>query len=514
MSDFLAKVTAQLDLQKANAAMDAFLKERELKVNVDLDMGRLNINSILNQIVNQFHNAGNLVGRELSQNINTAIGNINVTNSRNQIDGLQRALKGLNFNDGAINNVTRELSNMDVAITKITQHVNGNHLTVQVEGIDSLGRAVTEIKGFNTETGNLTRTSKTISESFKQMFSSVDVSKLNSDISALDANFVKLKGSINNESTELQGLRTALNNISQIEGLNRQQAEFDRITQRVRELSIAYKTAKADATAVAASQQLLAGRNILGNQIEAWMNRNTKAAKIYEDELKALINQLNSVGNAAQLKNVAQQFAEIKSEAAAAGNLGRSVFGQLFANMTKLSPLFGMGTAISSSIRTVKGMVRDVYELDTALVDLKKTTTMSNADLESFYSNSSSIAKEMGVTTAEIINQASAWSRLGYSSKDAAEAMSKLSSQFAAISPGMNVEKATDGLVSIMKAFGVEVADVEDGIMSKINIIGNTAATSNSDIVEMLTRSSSAMSEANNSLEETIALETAAKFLG
>ena len=46
--------------------------------------------------------------------------------------------------------------------------------------------------------------------------------------------------------------------------------------------------------------------------------------------------------------------------------------------------------------------------------------------------------------------------------------------------------------------------------MSKINIIGNTAATSNAEIVEMLKRSSSAMAEANNSLEETISLETAA----
>ena len=88
--------------------------------------------------------------------------------------------------------------------------------------------------------------------------------------------------------------------------------------------------------------------------------------------------------------------------------------------------------------------------------------------------------------------------------------MAKLSSQFAAISPGMDVDTATDGLVSIMKAYDVDVDDVLDGVMSKINIIGNTAATSNADIVNMLTRSSSAMAEANNSLEETIALETAA----
>lgn len=89
--------------------------------------------------------------------------------------------------------------------------------------------------------------------------------------------------------------------------------------------------------------------------------------------------------------------------------------------------------------------------------------------------------------------------------------MAKLSSMFASISPGMDVDMATNGLVSIMKAFGIDTDNVLDGIMSKVNEVGNTAATSNQEIVEMLQRSSSAMAEANNSLDETIALETAAK---
>jgi TP901 family phage tail tape measure protein len=91
--------------------------------------------------------------------------------------------------------------------------------------------------------------------------------------------------------------------------------------------------------------------------------------------------------------------------------------------------------------------------------------------------------------------------------------MAKYSSIFASISPGMDVDTATNGLVSIMKAYDIgneNPDDVLDGIMSKINIIGNTAATSNAEIVNMLSKSSSAMKEANNSLEETIALETAA----
>ena len=88
--------------------------------------------------------------------------------------------------------------------------------------------------------------------------------------------------------------------------------------------------------------------------------------------------------------------------------------------------------------------------------------------------------------------------------------MAELSSQFASISPDMDLDTATDGLVSSMKAFGIEVTDVEREIMDNINRIGNTAATSNGEIVDMLTRSSAAMAAANNTIQETIALETAA----
>ena len=54
--------------------------------------------------------------------------------------------------------------------------------------------------------------------------------------------------------------------------------------------------------------------------------------------------------------------------------------------------------------------------------------------------------------------------------------MSKLSSQFAAISPGMSVDQATTGLVSTMKAFGIEADNVLDGIMSKVNAVGRLVA--------------------------------------
>ena len=68
--------------------------------------------------------------------------------------------------------------------------------------------------------------------------------------------------------------------------------------------------------------------------------------------------------------------------------------------------------SLQDMIRYARQMFTTIEQLDTALIDLKKTTTMSNTDLEEFYQNSSNIAKQTGVTTQEIISQAAAWSRL------------------------------------------------------------------------------------------------------
>ena len=67
---------------------------------------------------------------------------------------------------------------------------------------------------------------------------------------------------------------------------------------------------------------------------------------------------------------------------------------------------------VMKTFSEIRQAVTTVKELDTALVDLKKTTTMTSSELEQFYYDANDVAKQMGVTTKEIIDQASAWSRL------------------------------------------------------------------------------------------------------
>lgn len=281
--------------------------------------------------------------------------------------------------------------------------------------------------------------------------------------------------------------------------------QIDKLTKKVKESSTAFNS-------LTASQK---GSTPLsrGKAIE-WANdlleQNSKWSKKAKIEVQGWINKLASAdpSNVEEIRNRILEVVRAEREAGNAGKTWLDIF-----STKKLHSFLGQAASMFSFydlINVGREGFQTIRELDTALVDLKKTTAMNSSQLEEFYFDSNDVAKQMGVTTQAIIDQASAWSRLGFNTKEQSTQMAELSSQFAAISPGMDLDTATDGLVSSMKAFDIEVSNVERDIMDNINRIGNTAATSNGEIVDMLTRSSAAMAAANNTIQETIALETAA----
>lgn len=225
------------------------------------------------------------------------------------------------------------------------------------------------------------------------------------------------------------------------------------------------------------------------------------------EQIKAAIPNVRDLGAIDQLNN---RYVTLRANVKALGKEGNTTFTETRNSAAKFVKWMGMTWLFTKVRMYINQLFTTVLDLDTALIDLKKTFNGTAEELNDFYFEANRLAKQMGVTTAEIIKQGAAFSRLGYSSNDTMKKMAEMSAMFAAISPDMNTEQAQDGLVSIMKAFDIDPENVLDGILSKVNIIGNTAATSNGEIVEMLKRSSAAMREGNNTLEETIALETAA----
>lgn len=128
--------------------------------------------------------------------------------------------------------------------------------------------------------------------------------------------------------------------------------------------------------------------------------------------LRALRDELESA-NPRNLKEITSEIINIENAEIRAGRAGRSFFDTLKNSgfhriAAQMAGMFGVYDVINLG----KQAFNTVKELDYALVDLKKTTAMNSSELEQFYYDSNDVAKQMGVTTKEIIDQASSWSRL------------------------------------------------------------------------------------------------------
>lgn len=225
------------------------------------------------------------------------------------------------------------------------------------------------------------------------------------------------------------------------------------------------------------------------------------------NQLKVSLGRVNSQADFSKWK---AQLSTFRAEVKAAGKDTLSFGDVLKNNLSKVSQWIGATTIIFKTWQTIRNGFDAVKELDNALIDLKKTTHATEEQYRSFYYTANQTAKELGASTKDIIQQTSDWARLGYS-LDEATTLSRNSAIFSAVSEDLDLTEATDGLVSMLKAFKeLDVDDSLDGIISKINEVGNHFAVSNADIVEALTRSSSAMAAANSTFEQTVALATAA----
>lgn len=152
----------------------------------------------------------------------------------------------------------------------------------------------------------------------------------------------------------------------------------------------------------------------LHNQIQKFYDNNGAAHRKWGTQLKQMLSETASGAELTKerVAEIKTAFNGVASAAQQAGKVGKTWF-QSFKDAAKFLTYWTSPTFITmKTIAEIKQGINKVKELDTALVDLKKTTTMTSSELENFYYDSNKVAKQMGVTTEEIINQAAAWSRL------------------------------------------------------------------------------------------------------
>ena len=174
-----------------------------------------------------------------------------------------------------------------------------------------------------------------------------------------------------------------------------------------------------------------------------------------------------------------------------------------------VAKLAGTYLSLQDFIRYFRQGIQHVRDIDAAMTELRKVTDETEATYARFLETASKSAGQIGSTVKDFTTVTSDFARLGYTIEEASE-LAKTALIYENVGDGFSsVEEASESIISTMKAFGIE-AENTMGIVDRFNEVGNNFAIDSKGIGDALQRSASALVEGGNSIDEAIALVTAA----
>ena len=274
------------------------------------------------------------------------------------------------------------------------------------------------------------------------------------------------------------------------------------------EEAAARKAAEATKEQAASIKQISA----LYERLSKYLGSNSKVrSSFYGTNIQSMMDMLGSGDSISitELQQMEERFARIRSEITQTGLAGRSLFDSLNRAYQKFGGWMLVTRSLMAAIRSIKDMVTNVRELDTAMTELRKVTDATDQEYADFFDRATVRAKQLGATVTDTINASADFARLGYTMEESAD-LADAALVYKNVGDGISdIGDASESVISTMKAFNIEATDAMF-IVDKFNEVGNNFAISSKGVGDALLRSASAMVAANNTLDETIALITAA----
>lgn len=502
--------------------------------NPDLNTVKKNLKAQLSDLYKEFDQSGKM-SDEFKQHVTELKRAISSLSDANGISKLKEELKGLSaeLKNADISKYANMLPKLDILKNQAIKY------GIDINGFDELNQAYRLLNQINSTDG-----------SFNNLIHSDQVALLKEFNTTLDAVNTKIKSVkaqepridndyIDNLGSTLNSYKNkALQYRIDVEGweelksaydiLNKIQAKdgsFAKLTteeqvRTVRELESAIANVQGrlrDISSQNTSERSLASTNAAINKLTRDVQKfGTEYQKIFSDpELSAKYNELISGlsnpdnFNAAGISKLRDEFAAFKTEAEAAGATTKSLGQWLSEAYQKFGGWALVTSSMMQAVRTLQQMVEAVRQLDSAMTELKKVTDETNATYEKFFANAAQKATEIGTTMSNYISSTADFARLGYSLSDA-ETLANTASIYFNVADGIEtIDEASQSVISTMKAFDVQVED-SMSIVDLFNETSNNFAISSGGIGEAMQRSASALKAAGNTMEESVALITAA----
>lgn len=165
-------------------------------------------------------------------------------------------------------------------------------------------------------------------------------------------------------------------------------------------------------------------------------------------------------------------------------------------------------TVFYQTINTIKDMIQEVTELDSALTELRKVTDLEGESLQNFTKNAYDAAEAVAKTGTEMVQAATEFAKAGYDESQILK-LGELALMYTNIADEtVSAAESAEFMISQMKAFNIEAEDAMH-IIDAVNEVANNFAVSSADIANNLGKSSAVMANAGNSYEQMIGLLTA-----
>lgn len=247
----------------------------------------------------------------------------------------------------------------------------------------------------------------------------------------------------------------------------------------------------------------------LDRKMSEWSASNSAAYESIK-KIKDLQSELRGtdgfvkVDDQGRLNEIAASFERIKSEAFEAGEAGLSFGDKLKGSMGNLARYLLSFNSYYRIIGTLRQGISIVKELDSALVEMSKTSDATRRTLQAYQKETFTMADTLGTTSVQIQQSTADWTRLGYSLENAAK-MSQLAIKLLNVSEFNNVSEATQALVSATQAY----KDIDpESMVNKLNLVGNNFAVSTSELAQGLQNAAAVLVSQNVSFDEALALLT------
>lgn len=161
-----------------------------------------------------------------------------------------------------------------------------------------------------------------------------------------------------------------------------------------------------------------------------------------------------------------------------------------------------------TTVHTIKDMIYEVTDLNSALIELNKVTDLTSEGLDNLVKKAYEAAEGLAKTGTEVIEATTEFAKAGYDENTALE-LGKIALMYTNIADeAVNAGDAANFIIAQLKAFNIEATDAMH-VIDAVNEVANKFAVSSADIANNLGSSSAVMANAGNSFEQMIGLLTA-----